>query len=124
MLGIMRANYILFPISPRNSPNAIAHLIDKLRIKHLILGRDVSMQTLATAALDVLQQEYHYPAVDLPNMALLPTFEELFTPISEGELNRIRKEIPLTRVKPDDIQFYLHSSGNRFYLYSKRTCAP
>jgi acyl-CoA synthetase (AMP-forming)/AMP-acid ligase II len=28
-MSCLRANYVVFPISPRNSPSAVAHLIDK-----------------------------------------------------------------------------------------------
>ncbi|KAJ7579078.1 hypothetical protein C8J56DRAFT_1006701 [Mycena floridula] len=111
MMSIMRTNFIAFPISPRNSPGAVAHLFNKVNVSHVLVGRDPSMRDLAKAALEVLKRDY--PTATPPELSSMPIFEDLFLP--ENEAAQIKaKDIPMTS-KPDDITIYLHSSGSTAY---------
>ncbi|KAK0461852.1 uncharacterized protein EV420DRAFT_1665230 [Desarmillaria tabescens] len=78
MMSLLRANFIFFPISPRNSALAVAHLLHKVGVQHVLVGRDVSMQDLARASLNILKSQYSYSSDDLPDLSPVPVFEELF----------------------------------------------
>ncbi|KAK7453562.1 hypothetical protein VKT23_001446 [Stygiomarasmius scandens] len=118
-LSIVRSNFIGFPISSRNSPEAIAHLIDEVGVTHLLVGHDASMKDLTDAAFQILQKEYNYDSTEsnkrIPSTSPMLTFEELYLDHGNNAdqyLQKVREEIPLTRKRPDDIQLILHSSGS------------
>ncbi|KAJ3522383.1 hypothetical protein NM688_g8882 [Phlebia brevispora] len=56
LVGIMRAGFTAFPISPRNSPVAVAHLIQKTSPVHLVVGPEPAMQELAAAAYELIRK--------------------------------------------------------------------
>jgi len=114
MLSVMRANYVLFPISPRNSAPAVAHLIAQVKVAHILLGRDASMHELLKDAFENLKTQY--PQAPLPDVSPIPTFDDLYISVSDDEVENIRREIPLMRANPNDIQMYLHSSGVSVFL--------
>lgn len=100
----MRANYIVFPISPRNSAEAVAHLINKTRVKHIFLGREQSMIDLSNDATEILKAQY--PHVSQPEISTIPLFQDLFDqPVADMH------DLPFERKKPEEIAIYLHSSG-------------
>ncbi|KAF7349949.1 Acetyl-CoA synthetase-like protein [Mycena venus] len=103
-----RANYVVFPLSPRNSPPAIAHLLDKVGVKHLLVGHEPSMQDLAAAAFDILVEKY--PQRELPDVSHVPLFEELFFP--ENVRTLTPESVPYEYKGPDAIVLILHSSGS------------
>ncbi|KAI0926159.1 hypothetical protein AcV5_008690 [Taiwanofungus camphoratus] len=93
MMSVMRANYIVFPISPRNSPAAVAHLINKVGVKHVLVGCEQVMQDLAKDALCILKNQYFStPEPQLSPMPLL----ELFLPPSESDVSitSLTEELP------------------------------
>ncbi|THU97218.1 acetyl-CoA synthetase-like protein [Dendrothele bispora CBS 962.96] len=115
MFSVMRANFVLFPISPRNSPQAVAHLIQKVGVKHMLVGFDQGIQELMERSVEFLRTEYGYRDDQIPATSMMPLFEDLYLENGiEGQeiVEEIRKEIPLKRQQPQDIQFYLHSSGS------------
>ncbi|PBL02838.1 acetyl-CoA synthetase-like protein [Armillaria gallica] len=114
MMSLLRANFILFPISPRNSALAVAHLLHKVEVQYVLVGRDVSMQDLARDSLDILKSQYSYSLDDLPNLSPVPVFEELFLQHWQDGLSK-SDDLPLTSVDPDAIVLYLHSSGSTAY---------
>ncbi|KAI9459309.1 acetyl-CoA synthetase-like protein [Russula earlei] len=73
-VGIMRAGLTVFPISPRNSPEAIAHLLKKTGTSHLLVGGEPMLQKLASASLDLLRTEGH-PELPFSDM---PHFEDIY----------------------------------------------
>jgi acyl-coenzyme A synthetase/AMP-(fatty) acid ligase len=105
MMSIMRANCIPFPVSPRNSAAAVAHLMSKVHVKYLFVGREQAMIDLATNALEILVKESS--SATPPTVTPVPIFEDLF--LSEQAMDD--DVIPYRR-KPDDIAIYLHSSGS------------
>ncbi|KAF4612669.1 hypothetical protein D9613_011881 [Agrocybe pediades] len=104
-MSILRAGYAAFPISPRNSPAAVAHLLNKVNVKCLFVGKDTGILELASSALDLLDASQH--ASSKPLTAQMPTFEELFLDYP-GEAD----DIPFERRGDDEIVFYIHSSGS------------
>ncbi|THU87157.1 acetyl-CoA synthetase-like protein [Dendrothele bispora CBS 962.96] len=113
MFSVVRANFVLFPISPRNSPQAVAYLIQKVGVKHMLVGFDQSMQELMERSVEFLKTEYGYRDDQIPATSMMPLFEDLYLEngLDRG-IEKIREEIPLKRQQPQDIQFYLHSSGS------------
>ncbi|TFY68318.1 hypothetical protein EVJ58_g1099, partial [Rhodofomes roseus] len=106
MMSIMRANYVAFPISPRNSPLAVAHLINKVGVSHVLVGREQAMQDLVNEALAILTTRYD--AHTLPTLSPMPLFEELFLPETAE-----KAEPPSYVYKgPDALAMVLHSSGS------------
>lgn len=103
----MRANYIAFPISPRNSATAIAHLINKVGVTHVLIGREQALVDLANDAFTIVKQSY--PSKSLPDHSSIPIFEDLFLPPSEPMLSS--QDVPYHRTDPDAVIIILHSSG-------------
>lgn len=106
MIGVLRAGYTIFPISPRNNPVAVAHLLATTCSTHLLLSAEPSIHSLATAAIDKLQANAAPHDIKVLEM---PVFEDLF-PLSTGaatfELFRSRQ------LSMDDPALILHSSGS------------
>jgi len=107
-LAIMRAGYTAFPISPRNSPAAVAHLISKVGVKHIFLGRDQAMADLGKKAVEILSIQH--PSLSKPRFSGLPLFEDLYLGDSKGNLQD-QDDIPYENKGPDQVAIYLHSSG-------------
>ncbi|EGO01125.1 hypothetical protein SERLA73DRAFT_72094 [Serpula lacrymans var. lacrymans S7.3] len=76
LTSIMCTNYIAFPISPRNSATAIAHLINAVGVKHILVGREQSMLDLIRDTLEILKSQY--PSVPAPALSPMLLFEDLF----------------------------------------------
>ncbi|KAK0190677.1 hypothetical protein F5146DRAFT_564151 [Armillaria mellea] len=108
IMGLQRANYVVFPISPRNSAPAVARLLHEVGAKHVLIGRDASMQELSHDALDILKSQY--PSADLPQLSPIPVFEDLFLPDWRACTNS--DDLPLLSVGPSTAGLYLHSSGS------------
>jgi acyl-CoA synthetase (AMP-forming)/AMP-acid ligase II len=48
----MRAGFVAFPISTRNSPESVAHLLKVTGTQHLYVSADPAMQSLASDAIN------------------------------------------------------------------------
>ncbi|KAL0574371.1 hypothetical protein V5O48_007572 [Marasmius crinis-equi] len=105
-LSIMRANFIPFPISPRSSPLGVAHLLSRAGICHVLVGRDRAMRELVEEAFKILKSQSDLPV--LPGISPMFLFDELFHPSSPGS-NILG---PIERRAPEDVLYYLHSSGS------------
>ncbi|PCH42382.1 acetyl-CoA synthetase-like protein [Wolfiporia cocos MD-104 SS10] len=107
VLGIMRANYAAFPISIRNSPAAVAHLIKQVGVRHVVLGRNKGTQELFDATLEILKAQH--PTADIPVASPMPVFEDLYLP----ESFNIPAEDLLFEFKGSDAPAWIsHSSGS------------
>ncbi|KAJ7229429.1 hypothetical protein B0H12DRAFT_1147826 [Mycena haematopus] len=105
-MSCLRANYVAFPISPRNSPAAVAHLIDKAAVDHLLIGPDPALLALATDATQILNEQYSTAA---PDISPTPLFEDLFRVDSKSIT---AKDIPYEYHGPDSPALICHSSGS------------
>ncbi|KIJ41469.1 hypothetical protein M422DRAFT_229549 [Sphaerobolus stellatus SS14] len=75
-MSVLRANYISFPLSARNSPAAVAHLIKQVDVKYVFVGREPSMKKLLEDAFESLKgQDAEYR---LPSASIVPLYEELY----------------------------------------------
>ncbi|KAF5361117.1 hypothetical protein D9758_009087 [Tetrapyrgos nigripes] len=97
--GIMRAGFIPFPISPRNSAVAVAHLINVTKSKYVLVSSDTAMQGLYNIARE------QFPKDSDVKVFNMPTYEQLYG--TQSELLP-----PLENVKIDDAAVILHSSGS------------
>ncbi|THV08176.1 acetyl-CoA synthetase-like protein [Dendrothele bispora CBS 962.96] len=116
VLSILRANYVPFPISPRNSPQAVAHLINQVGVSHILLGHDQSMQQLMKRAAEFLKEDFGYTKEKIPSTSMIPVFEDLYLSKSQNDgkerVKNIKEEIPLKTLGSREIQLYIHSSGS------------
>ncbi|KAG7441935.1 acetyl-CoA synthetase-like protein [Guyanagaster necrorhizus] len=90
--GIIRAGYTAFPISTRNSPAAITHLLASTACKHLFISADPAMQEIARMQGGI-------------NLIPMPTFEDLY-------LNNDSEPLPHVRPDWEQAALILHSSGS------------
>ncbi|KAJ7844462.1 hypothetical protein B0H13DRAFT_2411530 [Mycena leptocephala] len=108
VMSCLRANYVPFPISPRNSPSAVANLISKAGVRHLLIGHGPAMAHLAEDAIGILKEEYSTTAV--PDVSYVPSFEDLF--ISASDTRPTPEDLPFEYHGPDAAACIIHSSGS------------
>ncbi|KAF9527250.1 putative aminoadipate reductase [Crepidotus variabilis] len=108
-IGIMRAGFIPFPMSPRNTAAAIIKLMKESSAHRLLTTRE----TLKSLVNDIEQQisvtdpEYKISVEEMPSLNILypklgcETIEDAFTPYPAGP-----------RLSLNDTLLYLHSSGS------------
>ncbi|KAH8100027.1 acetyl-CoA synthetase-like protein [Cristinia sonorae] len=102
--GIMRANCIFFPISPRNSASAVAHLLTKTDAQHLIVGPEPSLQKLASEALRQMEDVSGMA----PPTSVMPQYKDVMKEIPEGDFELL----PPFRFRLEDVASIFHSSGS------------
>lgn len=103
MVGAMRVGLAPFPISPRNSPAAVAHLITKVNAPYMLVGPESNLQDLAAQAFEILKQSNTV----LPHMATMPVFEDLYEQDSSAPF----EPLPPLKFDMDDPVVVMHSSG-------------
>jgi len=101
-VGILRAGFSVFPISPRNSPEAVAHLLKKTGSNYLLVGGEPMLQKLANTALELLQADGH-PEIPSSHM---PHYEDIY-PDNDTEF----ENYPTVKFNPEAPSLILHSSG-------------
>ncbi|THH28009.1 hypothetical protein EUX98_g6169 [Antrodiella citrinella] len=101
-VGIIRADCIVFPISTRNSAAAVAYLLTKIKVTHVLVGSEGPYQTLATAALKIMQDA----GTPIPDTSVTFTFEEI---MKEDE---VFEPLPKLKYEWDDTCAIMHSSGS------------
>ncbi|KAJ8094466.1 hypothetical protein PM082_010900 [Marasmius tenuissimus] len=109
LMCILRADYIAFPISPRNSAAAVAHLLGSVGVDHVLVGHETAMQDLIRESLTKFKEGF--PAHPAPTYSPIFAFNEIFLPSFEQALTLKPDELPLT-LQPHDNIMYLHSSGS------------
>ncbi|KAG6883312.1 hypothetical protein C0993_006871 [Termitomyces sp. T159_Od127] len=96
-----------FPISPRNAPAAIAHLLEKTSSHRLI----TTSQTL-TSLLDNIKANL---ASDFDlSIEEIPTLNEIYPKLGTESIHDPFERYPAPRTRPlmSDVALYLHSSGS------------
>jgi hypothetical protein len=106
-LGIMRTGAILFALSPRNSPQAIAHLLQETRTSYLLVGRQKGLHAAASESLDFIRAANG----SIPKLGEMPLFEDLFLPAG----NEVELLPPLKSTDVDRIGLIIHSSGESLF---------
>ncbi|KAJ7164463.1 hypothetical protein C8R46DRAFT_901759 [Mycena filopes] len=97
--GMILAGYPVFPISPRNTPPAIAHLLHSAGCTHVIVEADLTTQgETADNLISAIGNIIKIPA---------PSFEDIFIG-SQTDL----EHVPIPSPKEEDVVVILHSSGS------------
>ncbi|KAG7091792.1 putative NRPS-like protein biosynthetic cluster [Marasmius oreades] len=109
LMCVLRADCIVFPISPRNSAAAVAYLLGKVGVDHVLVGREAAMQDLIVESLAKLKETF--PSQPSPTYSPTFIFDEIFLPSFEEALVLKPDELPLT-TRYHDPMLYLHSSGS------------
>ena len=112
-VGIARANCIIFPLSPRNSPAAVAHLLSETDAKHLLIGPEPAMQNLAKASFAAMESQGLRP----PESSTMPIFEDVVKPIAEVDF----RFLPKYDFRMEHTNSIYHSSGTSI-SYLCRVC--
>ncbi|KAH9917020.1 uncharacterized protein B0H18DRAFT_1036256 [Fomitopsis serialis] len=107
IMGIMRAGYTPFPLSTRNSPAAVVHLLEKTNVKHVIVGLDEAMQELVADAFEILKSQYN--STNIPETSPMPVFSDLY---GAGPADISADDVLYEHPGLDERAFLLHSSGS------------
>lgn len=106
IVGMLRLGWTVFPISPRNSPEAIAALLSQTKSDHLFVSSDPVALGLANASLEMLTDGAAIPK------HVMPVFEDLF---SETGADPAFEFAPMPPIDMDAPAMILHSSGTTAY---------
>ena len=99
-VGILRAGHILFPISVRNGPAAVAELLRRTGCRHVLVSDDEHMSGVAESAV----RELGCVTVSHP----IQTFQALFP--EEADEDEHEDDLHV-EYSVDDVAMILHSSG-------------
>ncbi|KAF7351310.1 Acetyl-CoA synthetase-like protein [Mycena sanguinolenta] len=107
IFGAVRAGLTVFPISTRNSPAAVAHLVAQSGVKYLLVSQDGHMQELARKALSLLKENEQAHDV---GMLPIPTYEE----VSDAQRGDLAADAlpPLCKIPDEEVLVIAHSSGS------------
>ncbi|THH29826.1 hypothetical protein EUX98_g4377 [Antrodiella citrinella] len=103
VIGIMRAGLTVFAVSPRNSPEALAHLLSKTDATLLLTSSEPSTTALAESGLKILQST----GKALPT-SHMPAFERLFSATTDDTF----VSYPNIVIDINSPALILHSSGS------------
>lgn len=98
----MRAKCAVFPISVRNSAPAVAHLLTKTNVTHLLVGPEGQYQQLAADALKILKEAGNA----VPDASIMLAFEDIMSGDDQPFV-----PLPALKVTWDDPALVQHSSG-------------
>ncbi|KAI0325861.1 acetyl-CoA synthetase-like protein [Cubamyces sp. BRFM 1775] len=99
-VAIMGLGYIVLPLSPRNSPTVIAHLLEKTGARQLYVSADDAMQNLSRASMEILAQK----GIKVDVVPMITT--EDWSKPTKGTGRAAMKDIADT-----DVTIIMHSSG-------------
>ncbi len=87
----MRAGYAAFPISTRNTPAAVAHVLTKSIASHVLVCRDEGLVSLTKSAFALMDGK-----ITIPGTSSMRMFEELYsnTPLEKLDYIRPEKDTP------------------------------
>ncbi|KAI0058351.1 acetyl-CoA synthetase-like protein [Artomyces pyxidatus] len=103
LVASMRLGFVPFPISTRNSPVALAHLVKDSHVIQLFVSPDSAMQRLSADAVALLEN-------DGVSVEVLPMIQ--FEDISDENNLNTEPDCQFGKLKADDIVVMLHSSGS------------
>ncbi|KAF9072483.1 putative aminoadipate reductase [Rhodocollybia butyracea] len=107
--GIMKAGLVPFPISPRNSPTALLHLIRKSSVHRVLMT-----QTTLRGVIDGLKAEVQMvDSTYVLSIEEVPTLQEAYPRLGQETAQDPFEPIKATSPPKDsDKAIYLHSSGS------------
>lgn len=71
ILGTIRTGCTAFPLSPRESPEAIAYLLSEGKADYIVVSPEAALQKLAEAAISLLNEHRRPKKADTPNFTQL-----------------------------------------------------
>ncbi|TFK53343.1 putative aminoadipate reductase [Heliocybe sulcata] len=105
--GLIRAGLTPYPMSNRNSPAAVSHMLQKTSC-HRLITTSASLNSLISGIKADLSAEGYELTIDE-----LPSIYDVFPRLGrETAADPFTPYPPMTNCKPDDIIFYIHSSGS------------
>ncbi|KAH7886572.1 acetyl-CoA synthetase-like protein [Phlebopus sp. FC_14] len=99
LIGMLLAAVPVFPISPRNSPAAVAHLLREARVSSILVSDDQPSRDLTIKALELLTGK-------IPKIHAMPCFRQLYIG------NRTFERLPAQIRDFNDLTMIVHSSGS------------
>ncbi|EKM51198.1 uncharacterized protein PHACADRAFT_103930 [Phanerochaete carnosa HHB-10118-sp] len=115
-LALFRTGYVPFLISSRNSAAAIAHLLKKVKVDHVLLGREPVMQDVYAEAVKIMKAG----GETIPSDSPMPLWDELYA----GERDKSELLPPIETYNFKDAGVVLHSSGKSRSLALRSTAFP
>ncbi|KAG6864081.1 hypothetical protein C0993_009449, partial [Termitomyces sp. T159_Od127] len=106
-IGLMIAGLVPFPISPRNTPAAIVHLLTKTS-SHRLITTSATLSSLIDGVKTELGADFDLSIEEIPT--LHQVYPRLGTETIHDPFERY--PAPATRPPMSDIALYLHSSGS------------
>ncbi|KAJ7218214.1 hypothetical protein C8J57DRAFT_1095682 [Mycena rebaudengoi] len=103
MMGMVRAGLVVFPLSPRFSPDVLGHLLATKLVQHVLVSTEPHIKQLAKNACAVARQLS--PSVT-PNLHPMPNFEDLYLSTTEVP------SIPPRVTDISSVSFIVHSSAS------------
>ncbi|EIN05406.1 acetyl-CoA synthetase-like protein [Punctularia strigosozonata HHB-11173 SS5] len=101
-VGLVRAGFVVFHISHRNSAAAVAHLLQKTHVAHVLASGEHGIKSVLHSALEMVETG---PKQWDAYVSDMPVFEDIFTDEPVDPL-------PQRKFGLDDVAFYIHSSGS------------
>ncbi|KAF5384130.1 hypothetical protein D9615_003351 [Tricholomella constricta] len=110
LVGLIVAGFAPFPISPRNSPAAIANLLEKSSCRR-VLTTNMTLKPL----IDSLKLQFETtPLAEEVHIEEIPSLAEIYPHLAQETLEHPFQRYPPPSVRPskNDVCLYLHSSGS------------
>ncbi|PAV14618.1 acetyl- synthetase [Pyrrhoderma noxium] len=104
VIGILRAGHIAFPISPRNSPEAIAHLLLSVSATHILVSSDPTIQSQYESTENLLRGKLE------PKKIGMPTHGDFFVEY-DSDSESLFEPVPLAKIDVNSIACIYHTSG-------------
>ncbi|KAJ8517244.1 hypothetical protein ONZ45_g5545 [Pleurotus djamor] len=112
LMGAMRAGICTAIISPHNSTDAVAHLLNEVAATHVFISEEDAVQTLASGTLEIIQDEHSGLHNSAPfTVAKMPTPDQIFISSPGLKLSSLGTT-PRWLVDRESPVVYTHSSGS------------
>lgn len=106
-MGIARANMAAFAISPRNAPDAVAHLLLNVQATALFVSSEAVLQNNAKRALELISTSEEYSSLTTISIHPMTVFEDIYPTYPEADV----KYFPVIEYDLDSPACIFHSSG-------------
>ena len=102
-VGMQIAGLVPFPMSPRNSPQAVVNMLNKTGCRHIL-----KMAPLSDTFLEEIRS---LSDVDL-SVTQLPPIAQFYPKLGQETVEDAFEPFPYKRPQPNEAAVYLHSSGS------------
>ncbi|EIW83469.1 acetyl-CoA synthetase-like protein [Coniophora puteana RWD-64-598 SS2] len=102
-VGMQMAGLVPFPMSPRNSPQAIASMLNKTECRHILI--------ITPLPATFLDEVCGLSALDL-TITRLPPIARIYPKLGRETAENAFAPFPYKRPHPEEVAMYLHSSGS------------